>query len=124
MAGGWWLAYRRMRRTRRVGRLLFRVIFIACMAAMLGHSSTGHAHADLLAPAPAHEHVPGDEHHEAAGGSCEALRAPAPDGTPVILVEDAIGAVSFIAASTATPVYIRPVLVQPPLFLLHAALLI
>ena len=113
-----------MRRPRCLARLLLQGVFVACVVGLMGHALTGHAHADLLAAAPAHEHVPGDDHHDAAGGSCEALRAPTPDGPPAVLVEDAIEPVWSIAASMAARTFVRPVLAQPPLFLLHASLLI
>lgn len=103
-----------------------RCLLLVCVTLLILHGLTGHAHADLLVSVPVTDHVPGDDHHHAAGGSCEMARTPTADvdgaveapvrqGAAVVIAPRALASAVLGAGETSY---------RPPLFLLHAALLI
>jgi hypothetical protein len=98
-------------------------VFIACIVFLASHVAVGHAHADLLAAIPLQDHVPGDDHHESAGGSCDGVKAsahsaPAPTATSLVSSCVTASERQAVSVETGSPVD------RPPLFLLHASLLI
>ena len=112
-------------RVSRLRRIAMGVLTLVCATFLVVHGLLDHAHADAATDVPVHEHLPGDGHHDEAGGSCDIARVPGPTfdivpttaAVPVGLViiqavlSDARGAETLPRA-------------QIPLFLLHAALLI
>lgn len=115
-----------MRRWRQLPRLATPSLLVVCVTLLITHGLAGHAHADLLSSIPVAEHVPGDDHHEATGGSCEIARTPSADvdlasSAPVLPCMALLVAprtVTAFAFDEDQPAG------RPPLFLLHAALLI
>jgi hypothetical protein len=101
-----------------------RSLLLVCISLLVVHGLAGHAHADLLASVPVAEHVPGDDHHDATGGSCEVARTPDVD---VAISAPVLPRIALLVAPSTVP---GPVFdadqpaSRPPLFLLHAALLI
>jgi hypothetical protein len=103
------------------------VLFLIAFAAVLSHVCVlpAHAHGDAPHDA-AHDH--GDREHPGDGvhaASCEVVRAAVPGLAPPALVAPLAAVVSVTVTSAGiveapTP----PVASSPPLFLLHAALLI
>ena len=107
-------------------RMSVNSLLLVCVALLLVHALAGHTHADLLAPVSMADHVPGDEHHNAAGGSCEVVRAPA-SGADMVIATSAMAVGAVLMAPTAFPDLAIADCRTPrslPLFLLHAALLI
>jgi hypothetical protein len=100
------------------------LLLVVCISLLVVHGLAGHAHADLLASVPVTEHVPGDAHHDATGGSCELARTPDVD---VALSAPAVPPIALMVAPRTVPGSAfdedQPGS-HPPLFLLHAALLI
>lgn len=93
------------------------------MVLLVSHVEIGHAHADLLAAIPTQDHVPGDGHHDSAGGSCDGLKAPA-HGVPAPTAGDLVPGTITPPIRLAAPFDAEAAPDRPPLFLLHAALLI
>src|SRR5262245_27115789 len=89
------------------------------------HAVADHAHADILASVPVSDHVPGDEHHGSSGGSCDGVR-----WATVAVAASAVVSVNLSVLALPSPKFevvpldARPSDSGPPLFLLHAALLI
>ncbi|MGH2393239.1 MAG: hypothetical protein ACRDGH_07055 [Candidatus Limnocylindria bacterium] len=106
-------------------RIAVRSLLVVCITLLVVHGLTGHAHVDLLASVPVAEHVPGDDHHEATGGSCEIARTPSQ--TVAVAISTAVRCMALLGPpSTATAYAFEedPPATRPPLFLLHASLLI
>jgi hypothetical protein len=97
---------------------------LVCVLVLAGHVASGHAHLGPLDTAPLEAHATGDEHH-AEGASCAALRSPAGASSvaSVAAIPVPVLAIPDRTATAAAPVAAPPS-PQPPLFLLHAALLI
>jgi hypothetical protein len=98
-------------------------LLFVCIVLLVSHVAVGHAHADVLAAVPVEDHVPGDHHHQSAGGSCDGVKAPA-DGTPVPAAPSFISPCITFSPCRAALVGTDPAVDRPPLFLLHASLLI
>lgn len=115
-----------MRPPRLFIRMTIGCLWLVCVTLLALHGLTDHAHADLLASLPVAEHVPGDDHHHAAGGSCEMARTPSADvdGAASPLAPPFVGLVVAPAPLASGILDAREPLLRPPLFLLHAALLI
>lgn len=117
---------RGMQRGRPLLRIATPLLLVVCITLLVVHGLTGHAHVDVLAAVPVTDHVPGDDHHEVAGGSCEIARTPA-SSTHVPLLASVLPPVAFLEAPSRTAAgsvdEAKPA-VRPPRFLLHAALLI
>lgn len=99
------------------------VVAVACLLALVGHIVAGHAHADVLSAASVEHHEPGDEHHD-GGASCESIRAWSPAAAAGLAVGAISTFVAYVAAVLRETSVEPPVRSAPPLFLLHAALLI
>jgi hypothetical protein len=100
------------------------LLLVVCISLLVVHGLAGHAHADLLASVPVAEHVPGDDHHDATGGSCELARTA---DVHVAISAPASPSIALLVAPTTVPgsaVDEDQPASRPPLFLLHAALLI
>jgi hypothetical protein len=98
-------------------------VLLACVMLLVAHVASGHGHADLLATIPLQDHVPGDDHHESAGGSCDGVKGPpATTPTPTPTTASFIGPGVMSVERRAVGIDWAPD--RPPLFLLHASLLI
>ena len=98
-------------------------LLLACVMLLAAHVAGGHAHADVLAAIQLHDHVPGDDHHESAGGSCDGVKASA-DSAPAPSVAGFVLSRVMSPECDAVPGETGSVPDRPPLFLLHASLLI
>jgi hypothetical protein len=88
---------------------------------LAAHVASGHGHADLLAALPLHDHVPGDDHHESAGGSCDGVKGTTATA-PTPTMASFIGPGVMSVPRQEVGIDVAPD--RPPLFLLHASLLI
>jgi hypothetical protein len=113
-----------MRHRRQLLHIAAPSLLVVCITLLVVHGIAGHAHSDLLASVPVAEHVPGDDHHDATGGSCELARTPDVD---VATSQPALPSIALLVApktvSGAAFDEDQPA-ARPPLFLLHATLLI
>jgi hypothetical protein len=98
-------------------------LLLVCVMLLAAHVAGGHAHADVLAAIPVQDHVPGDDHHESAGGSCDGMKASA-DSAPAPTVAGFVSSRVMSPECDAAPGETGSVPDGPPLFLLHASLLI
>lgn len=101
-------------------------LLVVCITLVVVHGLAGHAHADLLATVPVAEHVPGDDHHDATGGSCEIARTPTA-GVDVAISAPVLPRIALLVAPRTVPGSAfdeKQPDSRPPLFLLHATLLI
>jgi hypothetical protein len=99
------------------------VVGVACLLALLGHIVAGHVHADMLSAVPLAHHEAGDEHHD-VGPSCDSTRAASPSASAVVAVTAVLPFATGVVAILRLVAVEPPSPEAPPLFLLHAALLI
>jgi hypothetical protein len=108
----------------RIGGIVGRFTLPLAGLLFVAHVLGGHLHADAATAVPVDAHEQGDGHHDDGAASCDALRTAAGHVAPVVVAAPLV----VPAAPTRKdrwPLALAPTALPfPPLFLLHAALLI